>query len=90
MDRLPDGWSTPAGGDGAALSGGERQRLLLAGTRGRTVLMSTHRHLRAGQVDAVIRIGGGTTHGSTAGPRDDVDPVEIVPDGSVPELVPVA
>ncbi|HEV7204186.1 MAG TPA: thiol reductant ABC exporter subunit CydD [Jatrophihabitans sp.] len=27
---LPDGWSTPAGPDGATLSGGQRQRLLLA------------------------------------------------------------
>jgi ABC-type bacteriocin/lantibiotic exporter with double-glycine peptidase domain len=27
---LPDGWSSPAGPDGAAVSGGQRQRLLLA------------------------------------------------------------
>ena len=30
LGSLPDGWSTPAGPDGASLSGGQRQRLLLA------------------------------------------------------------
>jgi thiol reductant ABC exporter CydC subunit len=86
VHALPQGWSTPAGPDGAALSGGQRQRLLLArallfdprvlvldeptahldhvteqlvladlldATAGRTVLMSTHRHLAPGRVDRV-------------------------------------
>ncbi|SDJ46398.1 ATP-binding cassette, subfamily C, CydCD [Frankineae bacterium MT45] len=86
---LPQGWSTPAGADGAFLSGGQRQRLLLAraflaapqilildeptahldreteeavlqdlllGSRGETLLMSTHRALRPHQVDQVLAI----------------------------------
>jgi ABC-type transport system involved in cytochrome bd biosynthesis fused ATPase/permease subunit len=32
-------------------------RDLLAGTRGRTVLLSTHRHIEPGQLDQVVRIG---------------------------------
>jgi len=34
---------------------------VLSGTAGRTVLMTTHRRLEPGAVDAVVRIGGGST-----------------------------
>jgi ATP-binding cassette subfamily C protein CydCD len=47
---------------------------LLAGTRGQTVLMSTHRHLGAGQVDAVIVISGGTTTSTTELGHPDPEP----------------
>ena len=83
LESLPEGWSTPAGPDGASLSGGQRQRLLLArallADPAILVLDEPTAHLDARTEQAVLA----DLFDATAGRTVLLSTHRVLPDGSV-------